>query len=55
MEKLSLNKEIISSLINQIKILQFQVSELQKERMLVSQDSLVRLWDNEYDERWNEY
>lgn len=54
MEKLSMNNEIIANLINQIKILQLQMNELKKERLLVSQDSLVKLWDNEYDERWNE-
>ena len=52
---IKVSNEVISNLINQIKILQLQMNELKKERLLVSQDSLVKLWNNEYDERWNEY
>ncbi len=55
MEKVIINNEIIFNLINQVKGLQLQMDELKEERLLVSQDSLVKLWDNEYDERWNEY
>ena len=54
MERLSIDNEVISNLVNQIKILQLQMNEIKKERFLVSQDSLVKLWDNEHDERWNE-
>lgn len=44
-----------------IETLRLEVSELKKElkelrdkRILTTKESLVRLWDNEYDDQWND-
>lgn len=32
-----------------------EIKRIRKEILLTTEESLYELWDNEYDERWNEY
>jgi|TARA_B100001971_G_C18033358_1_gene453732 hypothetical protein len=45
-------KEIFTSIVNRLHQLEKQVQELSKNKQL-SSTPLTDLWDNEYDERWN--
>ncbi len=38
----------------EIDLLKRQVSELQKEKILLFEGSLFEVWDNEEDEAWND-
>ena len=49
-----MNNELISQLINDISNLKIEVKMIREKSVLTTQDSLVKLWDNEYDERWNQ-
>lgn len=47
--------------LNDIEMLRLEVSELKREvmrlrnqRVITTKESLIHLWDNEYDERWND-
>lgn len=44
----------LQQLVNEIEDLRLQIQELKKEKILATKESLVELWDNEYDERWNQ-
>ena len=44
---------MVELLINELKELKLQMDKLKNSRILVTEESLVDLWDNEYDERWN--
>ena len=46
-------QELINYLIKEIDGLKLQVNELRNKRFLVTKESLVKLWDNEYDDKWN--
>jgi archaellum component FlaC len=45
--------DFIQQLRSEIDDLRQQVQELKKEKILTTKESLVELWDNDYDERWN--
>ncbi len=49
-----MNNELISQLINDISNLKIEVKMIRENSVLTTQDSLVKLWDNEHDERWNQ-
>ncbi len=44
--------------LNDIELLRSEVSELKRElrnkKAITTEESLIQLWDNEYDERWND-
>ncbi len=45
-------------ILNDIEVLRSEVSELKREirnrKAITTEESLILLWDNEYDERWND-
>jgi len=48
--------EVIKNLVMKMNYLENQINELRNSQItLAKSDSLIRLWDNEADEIWNEY
>ena len=47
--------DVIESLIKQINKLQQEVTALKDSSVNISSDVLSELWDNEEDDKWNEY
>lgn len=45
--------EIIDRLISEIEDLKFQVNKLKHKKVLVTEESLIKLWDNKYDDQWD--
>jgi len=45
---------IIERLIKDIAVLHHRIDSLKNNKHLVSEDTLNDLWDNEYDEHWNQ-
>lgn len=46
-------RDIINILIKKIKELEMKVVNSKNDNQSIVQESLIELWDNEYDERWN--
>lgn len=37
------------------KTIEKKINKLKKQFILTTEETLVKLWDNEYDEQWNDY
>lgn len=48
-------EDVISLLMNKIEKLSVEIERLKANQISMIQDSLTELWDNKYDECWNEY
>ena len=45
--------DIIGQLVTEINNLKNQVQDLKNKRVPTTKEDLVKLWDNEYDDQWN--
>ena len=53
--KISFEKEdIFQYLFSEITKLKMKVENLEKEKSPIAENALVKFWDNEYDDQWNE-
>ena len=48
-------QDMISSLMNEINNLKQQIKKIEQNNNLIQEESLIKLWDNEHDERWSDY
>ena len=47
-------EDAISSLIRELNELKEQLKKIEQKKAFVQEESLIKLWDNEYDEKWND-
>ena len=47
-------EDAISSLIRELNKLKEQLKKIEQKKAFVQEESLIKLWDNEYDEKWND-
>ena len=53
--KISFEKEdIIPYLFSEITKLKEKVENLENEKLPITENALIKFWDNEYDDQWNE-
>ena len=53
--KVSFDKDkIIPHLVSEITKLKVKVDNLEKEKSPIAENTLIKFWDNEYDDQWNE-
>ena len=46
--------DAISLLMREVNGLKEQIRRIERKNSLVQEDSLIKMWDNEYDEKWND-
>ena len=47
-------EDAISLLIVEINKLKEQIQKIEQKKAFVQEESLIKMWDNEYDEKWND-
>lgn len=47
-------EDAISLLVREINELKEQIQKIQQKKAFVQEESLIKMWDNEYDEKWND-
>ena len=47
-------EDVISLLVREINELKEQVKKIEQKKAFVQEESLIKMWDNESDEKWND-
>ena len=47
-------EDAISLLVREINKLKEQIQKIEQKKAFVQEESLIKMWDNEYDEKWND-
>ena len=47
-------EDAISLLIRELNEIKEQIKKIEQKKAFVQEESLIKLWDNEHDEKWND-